>query len=116
MVVLHFSHGWSSANLTLWLGLLMFPLTNNLLDHFSQDLLSHLVLPKDLLLSLGFPHEASDPGLRLLVFLSQHILVLCRLLPGQALVGDVLLVVLENSHNFLEVFLALLDFLHHPGD
>ena len=89
---------------------------NNPLDHLGKDLLSHLVLPKDLFLGLGFPHKASNPCLGLFIFLGQHIQVLCRLLPGKALVGDVLLVVLEHSHYFLEVFLMLPDFLHHPGD
>ena len=96
--------------------MLLFLLDNNPLDHLGQDLLSHLVLPKDIFLCLRLPHQASDPCLGLFIFLGQHIQVLCRLLPGQALVGDVLLVVLEHSHNLLEVLLVLLDFLHHPGD
>ena len=94
----------------------MFPSINHPLNHFGQDMLPHLVLPKDLLLSLGFPHEASNPCLGRFIFLDQHIQVLCHLLPGQALVGDVLLVVLQHSHDFPEAFLVLLDFLHNPGD
>ena len=49
-------------------------------------------------------------------FLDERVDVLCHLLPGNAMFGDVLLVVLKDTHDFLETILVLLDFLYQPGD
>ena len=80
-------------------------LDHNPLDHLHKDLLSHLVLPKDRLLLLGLPHQASDPLLRLLIFFNKRVDVLRHSFRNNTMIVNALFVVLEDPHDMLEVVL-----------
>ena len=82
------------------------------IDHFGNDLLSHVVLPKDLGLLLVLPHQVPNPHILVLAVLDERVDVLRHLIRRCPILQDVLLVLLEHSHDFLEVVLVLLDFLH----
>ena len=84
---------------------MLFLLNNNPLDHLGQDLLSHLVLAKDCFLRLGLPHQASDPGLGLLIFFGKRVDVLGHSFRQNIILPDVLFVVLEDPHHMLDVVL-----------
>ena len=48
-------------------------LVHHAIDHFGDDLLSHVVLPKDLGLLLVFSHQGSDPHVLVLAVLDEHV-------------------------------------------
>ena len=95
---------------------MLFLLNNNHFDHSGKDLLSHLVLPKDIFLWLGLHHQASDTELCLLVFFDKRVDVLRHSFGHNTMIVDVLFVVLEDPHHMLEVVLVDSDLVLQPVD
>ena len=106
LVVIRFGHSWfiSRDSLTLWLLLHLLLLAHHLPHHIDQDTLPHVVLPKDLGFCQRFVHRVCNPQCSVPIFSDERVDVLRHLLTGNSIVGEVLPVALEHSHDFLGTF------------